>query len=221
MPQRETDGSVVWHGFSTDVTEARLATQKLERQHRMLEAVRLAQSVFIEAEDKRKAFEGLLQAFLSVTGSAYGFVGEVLYSDTGAPYLRTSAITNIAWDEASRLMYASQAEAGMAFRNLDTLFGRAMLTGEPLIANQPASHPHAGGLPGGHPPMDAFLCVPLAVGDRLVAMVGLATSPGATAKTTSSSCSPCWARCASWCWPGAATSSGAARASSWRSPASC
>ncbi len=178
VPQREADGSVLWHGFSTDVTEARLATQKLERQHRMLEAVRLAQSVFIEAEDKRKAFEGLLQAFLSVTGSAYGFVGEVLYTDAGAPYLRTSAITNIAWDEASRLMYASQAEAGMAFRNLDTLFGRAMLTGEPLIANQPASHPHAGGLPGGHPPMDAFLCVPLAVGDRLVAMVGLANQPG-------------------------------------------
>jgi len=159
VPQREADGSVVWHGFSTDVTEARLATQKLERQHRMIEAVRLAQSVFIEAEDKRKAFE-------------------VLYSDAGAPYLRTSAITNIAWDEASRLMHASQAEAGMAFRNLDTLFGHAMLSGEPLIANQPASHPHAGGLPGGHPRMDAFLCVPLAVGDRLVAMVGLANQPG-------------------------------------------
>lgn len=178
VPQREADGAVVWHGFSTDVTEARLATQKLERQHRMLEAVRVAQSVFIEAEDKRRAFEGLLQAFLSVTGSAYGFVGEVLYSDTGAPYLRTSAITNIAWDEASRLMYASQAEDGMAFRNLDSLFGRAMLTSDPLIANHPASHPHAGGLPGGHPALDCFLAVPLAVGDRLVAMVGLANQPG-------------------------------------------
>jgi len=178
VPQREADRSVLWHGFSTDVTEARLATQKLERQHRMIEAVRLAQSVYIEAEDKRKAFEGLLQSLLSVTGSAYGFVGEVLYTDAGAPYLRTSAITNIAWDEASRLMHASQADVGMAFRNLDTLFGRAMLTGEPLIANQPASHPHAGGLPGGHPGLDSFLCVPLAVGDRLVAMVGLANQPG-------------------------------------------
>lgn len=178
VPQRDAGGAVLWHGFSTDVTEARLATQKLERQHRLIEAVRLAQSVYIEAEDKRKAFEGLLQSLLSVTGSAYGFVGEVLYTDAGAPYLRTTAITNIAWDEASRLMYASQADTGMAFRNLDTLFGRAMLTGEPLIANQPASHPNAGGLPGGHPRLDCFLCVPLAVGDRLVAMVGLANQPG-------------------------------------------
>ncbi len=178
VPRREADGTVVWHGFSTDVTEARLATQKLERQHRMIEAVRVAQSEYIEADDKREAFEGLLQAFLSVTGSAFGFVGEVLYGDDGVPYLRTSAVTNIAWDEASRLMYASQAEAGMAFRNLHTLFGQAMVTGKPVIANQPAADPRAGGLPGGHPPLDAFMGVPLAVGDRLVAMVGLANQPG-------------------------------------------
>lgn len=178
VPQREADGSVVWHGFSTDVTDSRLAAQKLERQHRMLEAVRAAQTDYIEADDKRKAFEGLLQAFLSVTGSEYGFVGEVLYGDDGKPYLRTSAITNIAWDEASRLMYESQAASGMAFRNPHTLFGHAMLTGQPVIANDPAHHPHAGGLPGGHPHMSAFLGVPLEVGDRLVAMVGLANQPG-------------------------------------------
>ena len=178
VARREADGTVVWHGFSTDVTEARLATQKLERQHRMIEAVRLAQSVYIEADDKRDAFEGLLQAFLSVTGSAFGFVGEVLYNDDGVPYLRTSAVTNIAWDEASRLMYASQAQAGMAFRNLHTLFGHAMVTGQPVIANEPATDPRAGGLPGGHPLLEAFMGVPLAVGDRLVAMVGLANQPG-------------------------------------------
>ncbi|MDO9438118.1 PAS domain-containing protein [Hydrogenophaga sp.] len=178
MPQRETDGSVVWHGFTTDVTDNRLAEQKLERQHRMLEAVRAAQATYIEADDRRKAFEGLLQAFLSVTGSEFGFVGDVLYSDDGKPYLRTSAITNIAWDEASQLMYQSQASSGMAFRNLDTLFGHAMLTGKPVIANDPAQHPRAGGLPGGHPTMSAFLGVPLEVGDRIVAMVGLANQPG-------------------------------------------
>ncbi len=178
VPQREVGGSVVWHGFSTDVTEARLATQQLERQHRMLEAVRQAQTVFIEADDKRKAFDGLLQAFLAVTGSTYGFVGEVLYDEEGAPYLRTNAITNIAWDEASRHMYESQRDAGMAFRSLKTLFGHAMATGEVVIANDPLHDARAGGMPKGHPPMDAFLGIPLAVGDRLVAMVGLANQPG-------------------------------------------
>lgn len=177
VPQAEPGGSVVWHGFTTDVTQARIAAQKLERQHRMLEAVRLAQAVYIEADDKRRAFEGLLTAFLSVTGSTYGFVGEVLYDGHDKPYLRTHAITNIAWDEASRRMYEDQMDAGMAFRNLRSLFGHAMVTGEPVIANDPRHDARAAGLPEGHPAMDAFLGIPLAVGDRLVAMVGLANQP--------------------------------------------
>jgi PAS domain S-box-containing protein len=177
VPQREPDGSVVWHGFSTDVTDARLAAHKLERQHRMLEAVRLAQGVFIEAEDKRKAFEGLLEAFITVTHSGYGFVGEVHYDEDDQPYLRTHAITNISWDEMSRRMYEEQLDAGMAFRNLRSLFGVAMSTGQPVIANAPASDSRSGGMPPGHPAMDAFLGIPLAVGDRLVAMVGLANQP--------------------------------------------
>lgn len=177
VPQAEPDGSVVWHGFTTDVTQARIGAQKLERQHRMLEAVRLAQAVYIEADDKRRAFEGLLAAVLSVTGSTYGFVGEVLYDGHDKPYLRTHAITNIAWDEASRRMHESQMDAGMAFRNLRSLFDHALATGEPVVANDPSHDARAAGLPEGHPAMDAFLGIPLAVGDRLVAMVGLANQP--------------------------------------------
>jgi len=177
-PQREEDGSIVWHGFTTDVTEARLAAQKVERQNRMLETVRMAQARFIETDDKRKAFEGLLDAFLTVTGSEYGFVGEVLYDERGDPYLKTHALTNIAWDDMSLRLHAQQAEGGMEFRNLKTLFGHGMVTREPVIANDPAHDARAGGMPEGHPAMQSFLGVPLAVGDRLVAMVGLANQPG-------------------------------------------
>jgi len=174
VPQREPDGSVIWHGFTSDVTEARLAAQRVEQQQRMLEAVRRAQAVFIETEDKRGAFEGLLDAFIQLTGSGYGFVGEVLYDVNDKPYLRTHAITNIAWDETSRRLYEDQLDAGMTFSNLKTLFGRALSSGLPVIANDPRNDPRAAGMPKGHPPMDAFLGIPLAVGDRLVAMVGLA-----------------------------------------------
>ncbi|MES2840290.1 MAG: PAS domain-containing protein [Pseudomonadota bacterium] len=178
VPQREPDGSVVWHGFTTDVTEARMAAQRVERQQRMLEAVRRAQAVFIETEDKREAFQGLLDAFLQLTGSGYGFVGEVLYDVNDHPYLKTHAITDISWDEESRRLYTDQLDAGMTFSNLKTLFGHAMTSGQPVIANDPASDLRAAGMPSGHPPMDAFLGIPLAVGDRLVAMVGLANQPG-------------------------------------------
>ena len=178
LPHREPDGSTLWYGFCNDVTVSRLAQESLSRQHQMLEAVQRAQAAFIESDDKRSAFAGLLETLLSVTGSEYGFVGEVLFDMREQPYLKTYAISNIAWDEASRRMYDEQLESGMAFRNLQTLFGHALRTGETVIANDPANDPRAGGLPHGHRPLNAFMGVPLAVGDRLVAMIGLANQPG-------------------------------------------
>ncbi|WP_372659263.1 PAS domain-containing protein [Hydrogenophaga sp.] len=174
VPQPDTDGSVLWHGFIADVTESVLASQVLERQHHMLEAVQQAQTEFIEANDKRRAFEKLLEALLVVTGSEYGFVGEVLYDAKGQPYLKTHAITNIAWDEASRRMHAEQQEAGMEFRNLHTLFGHTLVTKEVVIANDPANDPRSGGRPSGHPSMNAYLGIPILVDQELVGMVGLA-----------------------------------------------
>lgn len=176
LPQAQPDGSVLWHGYVHDVTEARQAAQALDRQHRMLDAVRQAQAAYIEADDKRQAFEGLLKAFLSVTDSAYGFVGEVLYDPQGQPYLKSHAITDISWDEASRRVFAEQMDSGMEFRNLKTLFGHALLTGETVLTNHPETDARRGGLPHGHPPMHSFLGIPLEVGGRLIAMVGLANA---------------------------------------------
>lgn len=178
IPLIESDGCVVWHGFTTDVTQKRADDQRRERINRMLAAITQAQAVFIEGADKRRAFQGLLDAFLSVTDSEYGFVGEVEHDANGQPYLRTHAMTDISWDDASRSLYDQHRERGMEFRKLDTLFGHALRTGEPVIANDPANDPRAGGMPDGHRAMNAFLGVPLAVGDRLVAMVGLANQPG-------------------------------------------
>jgi PAS domain S-box-containing protein len=178
LPEREPDGSILWHGFTTDVTAAKNAEQVFERQDRMLEAVRQAQAQFIEADDKRKAFEGLLDAFLAVTGSEYGFLGEVLRDSADQPYLKTHAITNIAWDEPTRRLYEERQADGMEFRNLKTLFGAAMVTGEPVLTNLPATDARSGGLPAGHPHMSAFLGIPIHAGGQMVAMVGLANQPG-------------------------------------------
>ena len=178
VPLREADGSVLWHGYVHDVSTTRKASMALERQHRMLDAVRQAQAAFIEAEDKRHAFEDLLQAFLTVTGSAFGFVGEVLYESDARPYLKTHAISNVAWNESTRQMYDELKDVGMEFRSTTTLFGQTLLTGEPLIVNDAAMDPRRGGHPDGHPAIHSFLGIPVSVGDRLVAMVGLANAPG-------------------------------------------
>lgn len=142
------------------------------------EVIVRAQSQFIREPDRRKAFDDLLADILDLTESGYGFIGEVLHRADGTPYLKTRAITDIAWDDASRAFVDAHARTGIEFCNLDSLFGAAIRSGEPVIANSPRQDPRSGGLPPGHPPLDAFLGVPIHHGDHLVAMLGLANRPG-------------------------------------------
>jgi PAS domain S-box-containing protein len=152
-------------------------SRKLQRANQLAEAITHAQSVFIDKLDRSAAFTHLLDDILQITESAYGFIGEVLRSPEGEPYLKTYAITDIAWDPATREFYDKYASIGMEFRNLKTLFGAALTSGEPVIANAPAADPRRGGLPPGHPALNAFLGLPVYYGDEMVAMLGLANRP--------------------------------------------
>jgi signal transduction histidine kinase len=154
------------------------SAQSLQQAQQLMEAVVRAQSEFIREADRRKAFDLLLTDILSLSGSEYGFIGEVLYQPDGKPYLKTYAITNIAWNDATREFYEKNAPNGLEFFNLKTLFGSVLTSGQPLIANAPSTHPKRGGLPEGHPHMSAFLGLPVHHGEELVAMMGIANRPG-------------------------------------------
>lgn len=156
----------------------RSTLQALERQHRLVHTISRMQSRFIDTAQHREAFDHLLNDLLSLTGSEYGFVGEVFYDAPDQPWLNIHAISNITWDDASRAAYARTATTGMPFRRLDTLFGSALLTGEPVVANQPQTDPRAGGIPQGHPPLRHFLGLPTGPKGGLLALVGLANKPG-------------------------------------------
>ena len=67
-----------------------------------------AQSSFIQTDDRMAALDGLLQDVLGLTGCEYGFVGEVLHRPDGAPYLKTHAVTDIAWNDDTRLVREAQ-----------------------------------------------------------------------------------------------------------------
>ena len=122
-------------------------------------------------------FESLLDRILLITNSEYGFLGEVLHDGDGAPYLKTYALTNLAWDDATLTLFREQAALGLEFHNLDTLFGRCIATAEPVIANDAPHDERRGGVPEGHPPLNAFLGIPLHHGDTFIGMLGLANRP--------------------------------------------
>ena len=140
----------------------------------LLTAITRAQSQFVLSRDASTVFDGMLEALLTLTGSEYGFIGETFYEDDGTPFLKTHAITNIAWDEETRRLYDENVEQGLEFRNLNTLFGKVMTGGDVVIANNPAGDRRAGGVPKGHPPLNAFLGLPFYHRDKLIGMVGIA-----------------------------------------------
>jgi PAS domain-containing protein len=145
---------------------------------RLLSVVTQVQAEFIQGADPRALFGALLKHLLSLTRSDYGFVAEVLRDADGAPYLKTHALTNIAWDDETRALFARHEAQGLEFRNLKTLFGAALVSGRPVIANDVAHDPRSGGRPIGHPALERFLGVPQLRGGEMVGMVGLANRPG-------------------------------------------
>ncbi|WOB08471.1 PAS domain S-box protein [Piscinibacter gummiphilus] len=151
--------------------------------HDLAAIIGRVQSRYIRAAPPREVFEPLLIDLLDCTGSEYGFIADVLHDEHGAPFLRMEVLTDISWNDATRAMVERHLRGGegdaLEFHNLGTLFGHAVRTGEVVVSNQPGSDPRrGGGLPAGHPPMRAFLGVPLFHGGEMVGQLGLANRHG-------------------------------------------
>jgi PAS domain S-box-containing protein len=173
----ELNGSKLFTAYMRDITSRKRDEEAIWRSNALLHAVSRAQSQFISNAASTALFDETLVAVLKLTDSEYGFVGEVLHTPQGAPYLRTYAISDIGWDAASRALYEQYAPS-MEFYNLDTLFGAVLTTGKTVIANTPAEDTRSGGLPPGHPAMESFLGLPVCQGGEMVGMIGLANRPG-------------------------------------------
>lgn len=165
---RDPDSGLIF-AAATDVTERR----KREDITQILSDVR---SKFIEyAGDKKKFFDYILDKIINLTSSQYGFVGEILGSGN-EKYLKTFSITAISWSAETKAFFDKHNAAGLEFRNLSTLFGEVIKTGELLITNDAPHHPKANGIPKGHPPLDTFMGVPIHYNGQAFAMIGIANN---------------------------------------------
>jgi hypothetical protein len=82
----------------------------------LLDTIAHVQRQFFQSVSPREIFGGLLDGLLDLMSSEYGFIGEVKYEDgdeeNGTMYLQTHAITNIAWNQATRQFYEDNIESG-------------------------------------------------------------------------------------------------------------
>ncbi len=161
-------------GIHSDITRQRKMVEQIEHQKKLVDMLHKSTTDFVVKSNFQNTMNTMLETLLDLTGSEYGFVGEVLYDNNGDPYLKTHAISDISWSPETEGLYNEFKEKGMEFRNLNTLFGHVMISKQSVLGNDPASDPRAGGLPSGHPPLKSFLGVPVLYGDKLVGMYGIA-----------------------------------------------
>ena len=139
------------------------------------------QSRFIRGVPTADVFAPLLVDLLTFTGCEYGLISEVIADPgDGHEFLRMHVLTDISWNEETRAMYLKHhsGEKTVEFHNLHTLLGAAVLSREPVIANDPSNDQRRGGLPHMHPPLNSYLGVPVFHGGEMVGLVGLANKEG-------------------------------------------
>jgi len=179
------------------VQERSDALASVRTQNNLLQAVQRAQTRFISEGSPEKLFDDLLRDLLVVTNSEFGFIGEILFTEDGEPYLRDRAITDISWNEEARKIYQKFAdEKGLDFYNVRGLWGTVILTGEPVISNDPANDPRSSAMPDGHPQLHSFLGVPFHMDGKVIGMAGLANRPGGYDKEFVNLLQPYVATCA-------------------------
>ena len=178
VTRAKVDNKNLFTGIVRDISQRKQTEAALKMQQQQIETVRRAQAGFIASGDPVEFFEGMLPDILALTQSEYGLIGEAMQDEQGQPYLKAYAVSNISWDEATRKFYEENATQGLEFRNVDNLFSKVISTGEIIISNTPAFDPRSAGIPDKHPALNAFLGVPVYLGEQLLGMIGMANRPG-------------------------------------------
>ena len=144
----------------------------LSRKAKVLEAVNRFLERAIAAETDADVARVYLAVAEELTESRFGFVAE----RNPAGRLDTLALSDPGW-EACRI---PRTDAVRLIQDMEVrgIRGLVLREGKPLLANDPAAHPEFIPPPEGHPPITAFLGVPLIRGGQVWGLIGLANKPG-------------------------------------------
>jgi PAS domain S-box-containing protein len=155
-------------GLAIDITDRKQAEERVRRQSALLKGIN---RVFVETltcKTEEELGAACLQVAEELTQSQFGFVG--LLNARGC--LDTVAISDPGW-AACRMEDKSRHRKLVTDMKVHGIYGRVLLDGKGFFTNDPASHLDSIGLPEGHPPLTAFLGVPLLQGEKTIGMVGL------------------------------------------------
>ncbi len=156
-----------------DVSAQRRADPTIRRQNAVLRGInRIFESAMASATAADLG-RVCLEVAEETTDSQFGFIGEI--GEDGL--LHDVAISDPGW-EACRMVDATGQRRPPGFFPIHGIYGRVLRDGKSLLTNDPDADPDRIGLPPGHPPLTAFLGVPLVSEHRTTGMIAVANRPG-------------------------------------------
>ncbi len=160
------------HGELEDRVKQR--TAELAEANRLLDAINDVFRKALTCETEEELGKTCLAVAEKLTGSRFGFVGEV----NEAGLMDDIAISNPGWDACKMAVVDARKHIkDMPIRGIDRCTirdGRSRI----VSADEMATHPDRVGTPEGHPEITAFLGVPLKHAGKTVGMIGLGNKEG-------------------------------------------
>ena len=148
------------------VEESRRRRAVIEGVNRILEGVLTCET----EEDVGRTCLGVIE---EMTSSAFGFIGEL--GPDGVMNNLTVSSQGIELCGMQDRAAHQQVPGGFPSRGL---YGFVLKYGKSLLTNRPFDHPESLGVPERHPPLSAFLGVPLLHGGTVFGMIAVANRPG-------------------------------------------
>ncbi len=167
------DGSVRYViATGLDVTEKKEAELHLNRQRAILDGINRFKDA-LACDTETELWQACLAIAENLTGSKFGFIDEL----NPGGRMDVVAMSGPGW-ETCRVPRSGPGLDHLKDLELRGLVGQVFLEEQSLITNDPSS-PQAGtGSPEGHPPMNAYLGVPLKHEGKVIGVIGLANKEG-------------------------------------------
>ncbi len=163
-PEKLGDGSIMWHGFNTDITERKQAEAALRASEWENATLNEIANVFLTIPDER-IYEEVLSVVLKKMQSGYGIFGFI--SETGD--LVIPSMTRDVWSSCH------VPEKSIVFPVHTwgkSLWGRAIRERQTFCSDGPFQTPE------GHVLIDNFLSVPVIFGGKTIGLLSVANKDG-------------------------------------------
>ncbi|MBF0140627.1 MAG: PAS domain S-box protein [Magnetococcales bacterium] len=164
-----------------DVSARKIADAELLAAKNQLElqvgCVNRIQSLFIDDSNPDQVFDALLLEILRLTGSTNGFIAEIKEDEQKTAHLQTLAALSTSGGATTKRCVASDAATDLHGTRMRDFFADPVLGGQSVILNDPAMDPYWRDLFDGHPPLHAFLGLPIKRREKVVGVLGIANRP--------------------------------------------